>query len=378
MDLDTTHPAIADLRRRARWRLPHFVWEYLDSGTGDERCVAANRAALDAVHLAPGILRGKVEVDLKTRFLGQEFSAPVGIAPVGMSGLMWPDAERLLARLAGREAIPYCLSTVAAQTPEATGPLAKGNGWFQLYPPTDPEVRRDILKRAKDAGFSALILTVDVAVASRRERQRRAGVTNPPRITPRIALQIARCPHWALGQQMLGMPKMRTLEKYVDTGRSLPSTAHVGYLMRAAPDWAYLDALRSEWQGPLIVKGVMRGADVDGLKNAGVDAIWVSNHGGRQFDAAPASLDGLRAVRAAAGPDYPVIYDGGVAGGLDALRAIALGADFVMLGRAWHYGLGAFGAKGAAQVLHILKDDMASALGQMGLSRPVEAREHLL
>lgn len=378
MDLDINYPAIADLRRRARRRLPHFVWEYLDSGTGDENAVAANRAALDGVHLAPGILKGEVEVDLTTRFMGQSFSAPFGVAPVGMSGLMWPGAEGMLAKLAQKETIPYCLSTVATQAPETIGPLAGDMGWFQLYPPTDPVVRRDMLERAKVSGFTKLVLTVDVAVASRRERQRRAGVSNPPKITPRIALQIARCPEWAIATQARGMPRMRTLDKYVDTGKSLPSTAHVGYLMRAAPDWDYLKALREEWQGDLIVKGVMRGADVEPLQEIGVDGIWVSNHGGRQFDAAPAALEGLHAVRAAAGPDYPIIYDGGVAGGLDALRAIAHGADFVMLGRAWHYGLGAFGARGAAHVLHILREDMTSALGQMGLSHPVEAREHLL
>lgn len=378
MDLDINYPAIADLRGRARRRLPHFVWEYLDSGTGDENAVAANRAALDGVRLAPGILKGEVEVDLTTTFMGQDFSAPFGVAPVGMSGLMWPGAESMLSKLAQTESIPYCLSTVATAPPEEIGPIAGDMGWFQLYPPTDPVVRRDMLDRAKDSGFTKLVLTVDVAVASRRERQRRAGVSNPPKITPRIALQIARCPTWAISTQARGMPRMRTLDKYVDTGKSLPSTAHVGYLMRAAPSWDYLKALRDEWQGDLIVKGVLRGADVEPLQEIGVNGIWVSNHGGRQFDAAPSALDGLHAVRAAAGPDYPVIYDGGVAGGLDALRAIAHGADFVMLGRAWHYGLGAFGAKGAAHVLHILREDMKSALGQMGLSCPLEAREHLL
>lgn len=377
MDLDTHYPAIADLKTRARRRLPHFVWAYLDSGTGAENAVAANRAALDAVLFAPAILKGRVETDLSTALLGQTFSAPFGIAPVGMSGLIWPDAERSLARLAAREGIAYALSTAAATTPEAVGPVAGDRGWFQLYPPKNPEFRRDLLKRAKDSGFTALVLTVDLAVASRRERLRRSGMTNPPKITPRIAAQIALRPAWGLANLGRPLPRMRTLEKYVDIGRGLPSTAHAGYLMREAPGWDYLHALRDEWDGPLIVKGVLRGEDVAPLRDAGVDAIWVSNHGGRQFDAAPAALDGLRAVRAAAGPDYPLIYDGGVAGGLDALRAIALGADFVMLGRAWHYGLAAFGPKGAAHVLHILREDMSSALGQLGLSRPKQARAHL-
>lgn len=377
-DLDDRFPSIDDLRRRARRRIPHFVWEYFDSGTGVGAATARNRAALDAIELMPEILKGLPTPDLGTSLLGQDFTAPVGIAPVGMSGVIWPDAERILARLAARAGIPYCLSTVAAQPPETIGPIAGGRGWFQLYPPSDPDVRRDMLARARDAGFSTLVFTVDLATMSRRERQRKSGLTNPPRITPRLALQVAMRPVWALAMAPLGMPRMRTLENYVQMNRALPSSAHAGALMRTAPDWDYLRALRAEWNGPLIAKGVLRGADVAPLRDAGVDAIWVSNHAGRQFDAAPASMAGLHAVRAAAGPDYPVIYDGGVESGLDVLRAMAHGADFVMLGRAWHYGLGAAGARGAAQVLHILREDMKACMGQMAIARPQQARRHLV
>ena len=378
MDLDSRYPALPDLRRRARRRIPHFVWEFLDSGTGTEAALHRNRAALDAVIMRPAVLTGEATPELETAFLGEHWAAPFGIAPVGMSGLVWPDAERRLARLAARENLPYCLSTVASQPPEAVGPLTGGRGWFQLYPPRDARILTDMLTRIHDSGFSTLVLTVDVPVASRRERQRRGGLTQPPRLTPRLLAHVLQRPAWALGMARHGMPRMRFIESYSTHKGPLPSTAHAGYLLRTSPDWEYLRALRREWPGRLVVKGVLEAEDAVRLATEGVDAVWVSNHAGRQFDAAPAALDALPAIRAALGPDFPLIFDSGVQSGLDILRALALGADFVMLGRAWHFGLAAFGDRGAAHVAHILRDDLTACMGQMGLSRPDQARTRLM
>ena len=378
MDLHHRFPALSDLKARARRRMPHFVWEYLDSATGDESTQARNRAALDAVLFVPGALRGEPAVDLTTRLLGRDHPVPWGIAPVGMSGLVWPGAEAILARCAAASGIPCCLSTVATRLPEEIGPLAGGMGWFQLYPPKDAGIRRDLLARARAAGFGTLVLTVDVPGPSRRERQRRSGLTIPPQLTPAMLWQIARRPRWALGTLRAGAPRLRLMEGYAPqaAGRA-DSTAHVGYLLRAAPDWAYLAALRAEWQGPLVVKGVLEAADATRLKAEGVDAVWVSNHGGRQFDAAPAVAHVLPAIRAALGEGYPILADGGVESGLDVLRLIALGADMAMLGRGFHVALGAFGARGAAHLVHILRADMEAAMVQMGIARPAGARGRL-
>ncbi|MBV1867590.1 MAG: alpha-hydroxy-acid oxidizing protein [Marinosulfonomonas sp.] len=378
MDLDTLYPAISDLRARAQRRIPHFAWEFLDSGTGTEDAMARNRSALKNTLLQPGILKGEVAPDLSTQFLGQSLSAPFGIAPVGMSGLMWPDAERLLAQLGAGRSIPYCMSNVSTQTPEHVGPHLGDMGWFQLYAPRDLKIRADMLSRVRDAGFHTLVLTVDVPVASRRERQRRGGLTQPPRLTPRILAQVATCPAWALRVLRYGMPQMRFMQEYSNHSGSLSSTAHIGYLLRTAPDWQYLRSLRDEWPGKLIVKGVLQADEAPKLVSEGVDAIWVSNHAGRQFDAAPASLDALGPIRKAVGPDLPLIYDGGIESGLDILRAIALGADLVMLGRAFHYGLGALGERGGAHVADILREDIIANLGQMGIAQPIEARNHLI
>lgn len=366
MDLHSTYPGIMDLKWRAKRRLPRFVWEYLDSGTGAEATKTRNRQALDRVGFLPAILRGPMECDLTTRLLDKSYDQPFGIAPVGMSGLIWPDAERMLARAADAANMPYTLSTVASQSPEDLAPSLGQHGWFQLYPPKNPETRRDILERARTAGFSTLVLTVDVPVASRRERQTRSGLTHPPKLTPRLLAQIAMRPAWALGMAQAGMPRMRTLDKYIDGQSNLPPTAHIGYLLRTSPDADYVKWLRDHWEGPFVLKGVMNPDDADTLERIGVDALWVSNHGGRQFDGAPGAVEMLPQIRNAT--KLPLIFDSGVESGLDILRALSLGADFVMLGRAFHYGLAALGMAGAAHVIDILKKDMEANMGQMGIA----------
>jgi L-lactate dehydrogenase (cytochrome) len=324
---------------------------------------------LDAVLLRPSILHGEITPDTSTTFLGQHFPVPVGVAPVGMSGLIWPDAERTLARMARDKGVPYCMSSVATRLPEEMSPHLGQHAWFQLYPPRDVSIRQDMLKRVKDAGFTTLVLTVDVPAPSRRERQTRGGLTQPPKLSPRLMAQVARCPNWAMGTARLGMPRMRFVESYADTkisNMSLPSNAHVGYLLRTSPSWDYLAELRKEWEGPIIIKGVQNPDDAARIQDEGADAIWISNHAGRQFDAAPATAEVVAGIRAAT--TLPIIADSGVESGLDVLRMLALGADFVMLGRAFHYGLGAYGADGSAHVIDIIQKDMVSCMHQLGQS----------
>ncbi|MDF3349080.1 alpha-hydroxy-acid oxidizing protein [Sulfitobacter sp. KE34] len=366
MDLHATYPALSDLRSRAQSRLPKFVWEYLDSATGTEATKHRNRAALDRVGLMPSVLHGEFTPDLSVNLMGQKLPLPFGMSPLGMSGLIWPDAEAHLARAADRAGIPFGLSTVAATCPEDVAPHLGAHGWFQLYPPRDPEIRTDMLARAKAAGFTTLVLTVDVPVASRRERQTRSGLTSPPKLTPRLMAQVAMRPAWAMGMARRGLPHMKMLDKYTDgtATANLPPTAHVGYLLRTAPDWDYLHWLRDHWQGPLVIKGVLRPEDATKMEKAGADAIWVSNHAGRQFDAAPASAEALPAIRAAT--KLPVIFDSGVESGLDILRAFALGADFIMLGRAFHFALAALGPRGVDHLIDVLARDLTANMGQLG------------
>ncbi|WGW02228.1 alpha-hydroxy acid oxidase [Tropicibacter oceani] len=378
MDLDLTYPAVSDLRAKARRRIPHFAFEYLDSSTGAELQAKRNRDALDAVHFMPDILPGRVGPDFTTTFMGTEYSRPFGIAPVGMSGLMWPGAERMLATHAAQTRIPFGLSTVATRLPEEIGPIAGDMGWYQLYCPADPEIRRDMLKRARDSGFTKLIFTVDVPDDSRRERQRRAKLTLPPKITPRVVWEVLTHPEWSLRTLKIGAPRIVLPESYVDQTDPRSSLHHAGHIIRGTPDWDTLKALRDEWQGDLLVKGVMCPVAAKRLVGEGVDAIWVSNHSARQFEPGPAAITQLPKVRQAVGPDFPVIFDSGVAAGMDVLRALALGADFVMLGRAWHYAVAALGAKGPAHLTHILTDDMKLNMAQLGTHHLADLSKRLL
>lgn len=364
MDLHRRFPGLSDLRNQARRRLPRFVWEYLDSGTGTEATTARNRTALDQIGFEPSILHGPMTPDTSVSLMGHRFDLPVGIAPVGMSGLIWPQAENHLARAAAQAGLPFSLSTVATRSPEDVAPDLGDHAWFQLYPPKDPDIRIDMLNRAKTAGFTGLILTVDVPVASRRERQTRSGLTSPPKLTPRLLAQVLAKPAWAWAMRNERGIRMRTLDKYSDLKANLPPTEHIGYLLRTSPDWEYLRWLRDHWDGPLIVKGVLRSSDAATLQATGIDAIWVSNHAGRQFDAAPATITALPAIRAET--DLPILFDSGVESGLDILRALALGADFVMLGRGFHYALAALGPDGPAHLIDILKKDLIANMGQLG------------
>ncbi len=364
MDLHAKYPALSDLRAKAQRRIPRFVWEYLDSATGDERTKARNRAKLDDILFHPSILHGDITPDTSVELLGQTYPLPVGMAPIGMSGLMWPDAEFMLARAAAQAGVPYCISTVATKTPEEMTPHLGENAWFQLYPPRDEGIRKDLLARAKAAGFSTLVLTVDVPTASRRESQIRSGLTTPPRLTPRLLTQVAMRPAWALASARAGMPRMKLIDDYAEEVSGLSSTAHAGYLLRTSPDWDYLTWLRDHWDGPFVVKGVMRPDDAQRLTSAGVDALWLSNHAGRQFDASPATIEALPAIRAVT--DLPLIVDSGFETGLDILRALALGANFVFMGRGFHYALCALGESGPAHLLDILAQDLAANMGQLG------------
>jgi L-lactate dehydrogenase (cytochrome) len=360
------YPSIESLRQRARRRIPYFAWEYVDSGTGNDGCMRRNREALESVTLVPQYMKGVFQPDVSTRLFGQDYSVPFGVSPVGLTALMWPRAERILAKAAAANRFPYTLSTAATEAPETIGPLAEGMGWFQLYPPRRPEIRRDLLMRAKDSGFTTLLVTADVPIAGRRERQVQAGVTVPPRITPLMLWRSAIRPAWALATLRAGIPRFRGLEKYLDGRDMRDMLTFIGQELGGSLDWEYLEAVREEWDGPIALKGVLDVEEAERAVSIGYDGIMVSNHGGRQFDGAPAAISVLPAIVAAVGNRAAILFDSGVRGGLDIARALALGADFVLLGRAFMYGVSALGAKGGDHVAQILKDDLANNMTQLG------------
>ncbi len=363
------YPSIDDLERRARWRIPHFAWEYLASGTGSERALDRNVAALQEVTFVPELLKGLISPSTEVELFGVKYAAPIGVAPVGMTGLIWPGADTSLAKTAAANRIPYVMSTVGTEAPEVTGPLADGMGWFQLYPPREDDLRADLIRRAADAGFTTLVVTGDVPAASRRERQRKARVRVPPKIGPALVARAATRPAWSMGVLRNGMPRFRVLEPYIDEATMAKTAGFVGASLGGTLSWRYLEEVRKLWDGPLVLKGVLNPDDAEKALEAGADSVVVSNHGGRQLDGSVASIDALPAIVDRIGSRAPVLFDSGVRSGLDVARAVALGASFVFAGRAFMFGLGALGDDGADHAYRILHDDLVNVMHQTGCVR---------
>ena len=360
------YPAIGDLERKAKKRIPHFAWEYLEMGTGEDEARDRNIESLREVLFVPQLMKGLLSPSVETELFGVKYDSPIGIAPVGLSGLIWPAAEAALAATAASRRIPYMLSTVATDSPEVIGPAADGMGWFQLYPPRDPEIRADIIERVASSGFTTMVVTADVPAPSRRERQRKAQVRVPPKIGPRLLYQGAVRTSWAVNTLRHGIPRFKGLEKYIDRATMKETAGFVGANLGGTLSFDYLSEVRELWDGPLVVKGILDPDDAAKAVDHGADAIQVSNHGGRQLDGAPGAIDALVPVLDRVGPDVPVIFDSGVRTGLDVARAMALGASFVFCGRAFMFGLGALGPKGAPLAYEILKEGLVSVLAQTG------------
>lgn len=359
-------PNISYLARRAQRRIPHFAWEYLDSGTGFEEAIPRNRDDFSKIMILPEFMKGDFQPRIEKELFGIPYSAPFGVAPVGLTGLIWPESECILAKTAAKYRIPYALSTVATQTPETIGGLANGMGWFQLYPPSDPAIRKDLLKRAHDSGFTTLLVTVDTPVSSRRERQAHAEVAIPPVITPLMVYRSLVRPAWALKTLRLGEPRFKTMEKYANTKNLRKVAEFIGKNLGEVLSWDYIKETRQEWPGKFVLKGILHPQDALRSIAEGVDGIVVSNHGARQFDGTPSTIAMLPEIVEAVAGQATIILDSGVRSGLDVIKALALGADFVMLGRAFMFGVAALGAKGGDHVFQILEDEMINNMKQMG------------
>jgi len=361
------YPSIADLETRARQRLPRFAWDYLSGAAGDESGLSHNRSAYDAVHLTPQYLCERRPVDTRLTLFGRSYAYPFGIAPVGQSGLIWPRSPEYLAAAAKRANIPYCLSMVATTGIERIGEIAGANAWFQLYPLRDAGVTKSILDRAKAAGFSALIVTVDTPAGRRTLRDQRNGLTIPPRLSLTNIARMFAHPAWLAATASKGIPRFETLLPYMPKGADMTGVAALTQtLLAQGIDAKGLAAVRALWDGPMMVKGPLGVADARVCRDIGIEGLVLSNHGGRQSEALPCPLHVLARIRDAVGESMSVGLDSGARSGLDVARAMALGAQFVLFGRAFMFGVAALGARGARHASDLLAVELEQAMGQVG------------
>ena len=361
------YPAISDLQKKAMKRMPKIAREYLEAGTDGEELIQRNLKAFEKIRMKPKFLQGELSVNLETELFGKKYAAPFGMAPIGISGLMWPRAEILLAQAAVRQNIPFSLSTVAAETPQTVGPHVGNNGWFQLYTPKEKDLCLKFLKQASTSGFHTLLLTVDIPMPSRRQRTRRAGLGPPVRKTPEFIWELLSHPAWFAATLRRGFPKLRMVEDIVN----LKDLKEVGNFVRdfvgGKLTWEYATWIKEHWDGPVVLKGIMQEEEAQLAIDHGFDGIVVSNHGGRQFDAAPSSLEVLPGIVKLVNGQIKVLFDSGIRSGLDVIRALALGADFTFLGRPFIYSVAALGALGPDHAVHILKEEMENNMMQLGI-----------
>lgn len=358
--------SIDDLRARARRRIPRFAFDLVDGGAENECNMRRNAEAFEEIALVPRYMHDVSIIETATEIFGQTFDLPFGQAPIGMLNAFWPDADLTLARLCKRENVPYVASSAASTTLEKLAEAADGNGWFQLYVSDDGAVTEGLIARAEAAGYDVMMVTVDVPAAGKRDRDIRNQLSVPFKFTPEVIWQCATHPHWALASLRHGTPN---IANYTDLLQSATSYADVQKtLITPGLTWAQLKRLRERWKGTLLVKGILHPEDAIKCTELGADGIVVSNHGGRQVAFGPATIEVLPAIAEAVSCKLKIILDSGIRRGADILRAKALGADFVLTGRALAYGVGAGGSEGAERAMDILKLELVRALGQLGVS----------
>lgn len=350
-------PSSGYLEQQAAARLPDFVFDYLQGGSGRQGSLGRNTTAFEQLTLTPRYFNDCEKVSLGTRLFGREYRLPFGIAPIGLDGLIWPGTVEFLAQAARRAGCPVIASTFATTSLEEVARLAGEMAWFQLYPFSDGAIERDIITRAENAGYQVLMITVDVPVGGRRELDMRNGLSLPPQLGGRTLLDVLRHPGWALSHARRGLPGFKNLQPY-----RRHSNDYLPARIAGRVPWARLQHYRQRWPGRLLVKGVLCAEDAVRCRELGIDGIVISNHGGRQLDACPSTLAVLPDIRRAVGDDFPLLIDSGLRSGLDVARAIAQGADFALLGRTFMYGVAALGQAGAGHVIEMLSDELENAM----------------
>jgi L-lactate dehydrogenase (cytochrome) len=374
--------SIIDYREMARRRLPRFLFDYIDGGSYDERTLRANVTDLSDIALRQRVLRDVSAIDLSTELFGQRMAMPVALAPIGLAGINARRGETQAARAAERAGVPFTLSTVSACPMREVRAAVERPFWFQLYMIRDRGFMRDLLAAAREAQCSALLFTVDMPVPGSRYRDLRSGLAGAPGLGGQLRrfVQAIQRPHWAWDVGVMGRPhQLGNVAPMLGDHSGLEDFfAWMRGNFDSSVTWRDLDFVRSEWAGPLILKGILDPDDAREAAALGADGIVVSNHGGRQLDGVPSTARALPAIADAVGDRLTLLADGGIRSGLDVVRMLALGAHGVLIGRAWAWALAGAGQRGVAHVLELIAAEMRVAMALTGVTRVADIDRNII
>jgi L-lactate dehydrogenase (cytochrome) len=364
---NTKYPSVETLRERAKRRIPHFAFEYLDGGCNEDVNLYKNTGELREVELVPQYLKSNVSIDMKTELFGHTYDAPFGIAPVGLQGLMWPNAPEILAKAAAQHNIPFILSTVTTSSIERISELTHGKAWFQLYHPAENTLRDDIIKRLQAAYYPVLVLLCDVPSFGYRPRDIRNGLAMPPKMTLKNIIQIMGKPAWALNTLFHGQPAFETLIPYMPKNLDMKQLGQfMDKTFSGRLNKEKIAAIRDQWKGKIVLKGVASEEDTEMAIQLGLDGIIVSNHGGRQIDVGESAIHSLIPIANKYKGKIKIMMDSGIRSGPDVARAMASGAEFTFMGRSFMYGVAALGKQGGDHTIAILKTQLQQVMQQVG------------
>ena len=366
LNFDRRYPSIQDLKKRAKKQIPKFAFDYLEGGCNDEVNLSKNESDFHDVTLMPQYLKKYNGTNMNAKLFGEQYDAPFGISPIGLQGLIWPNAPEILAKAAVRHNVPFILSTVSTSNIERIAEITQGKFWFQLYHPTQDSVLDDILKRLEDSGCKVLVVLIDVPSFGFRYREIRAGLSMPPKMNISNFFQAAIRPEWGIKTLLHGIPEFATLKEYMDKNLDM---SQLGKFMNdtftGRVDLDKVAAIRTKWKGKLVLKGVVSEDDMQAAIAVGVDGVIVSNHGGRQIDAGESSIKSLKRLTQKYGGSIPIMIDGGMRSGPDIARSIASGAAFTFMGRPFMYGVSALGDHGGDHTIALLKAQFKQVMQQL-------------
>ena len=379
LNINSQYPSVSDLRKRAKFKMPKFAFDYLDGGCNDDINLNKNRTDIQKIELMPNYLSDFDESLMKTELFGHTYDAPFGIAPIGLQGLMWPNSPEILAKAAMEHNIPFILSTVTTSSIETIAEITEGKSWFQLYHPADEKIKNDLLDRAENAGVSVLVILADVPTFGFRPRDIKNGLSMPPKINLNNIIEVIKNPEWTLKTLLYGKPAFKTMMPYIPKGLNLQKLGEfMDITFSGRLNEERIASIRSKWKGTLIIKGVVGEQDAEKAIRLGADGLIISNHGGRQLDAGQSSIVSMTDLVKKYKNKIKIMIDSGLQSGPDIARAMASGAEFTFMGRSFMYGVGALGNEGGNHTISLIKKELLQVMEQLCCEKTSDFKNHLI